>query len=129
MADRGREGWQAEVRAFDDVIICSNAQTLPGLIIRRPRLSVDPFAVTSSLLPTVIARALAFLPPFDERRTADKGSEKREREEDERAEEELTSYLSMKRAEVETRKDEEERGAARDFSRHVDDGDMMIMND
>jgi len=27
-------GWQTEGRAFDDVIICSNARALPGLIIR-----------------------------------------------------------------------------------------------
>lgn len=39
LADERARGRKVEGRAFDDVIICSNAQTLLGLIIRRPRSS------------------------------------------------------------------------------------------
>lgn len=51
-SEREREGERrgrderplSQGRAFDDVIICSNAQTLPGLIIRCPRLlGLSPF--------------------------------------------------------------------------------------
>jgi len=71
--DRERQAEQTEGRAFDDVIICSNARALPGLIIRcylplsSPRSAFSSFLLLSSLSPTIIARALTLraLTPFD----------------------------------------------------------------
>lgn len=111
--DRGRKTGKSGSRAFDDVIICSNAQTLPGLIIRRPHLSsLGLFLIPSPRLSSSNNRSRPFDAENDERRERNCRSAREKREEKHVAggERTNTDYLKMKERRTTQNERRDERG-------------------